>query len=33
MTGDYTLNRILLGNEVEPKTDAGLFYQTSRLFV
>lgn len=32
MTGDYTENRILLGNTVEPKTDANLYYSSARLF-
>ena len=33
MTGDYTLDRVLLGNTTEPKTNANLYYSTSRLFV
>lgn len=29
MTGDYTENRVLLGNTVEPKTEAGLYYEST----
>ena len=32
MTGDYTEDRVLLGNVTEPKTNANLYYATSRLF-
>lgn len=33
MVGDYTENRVLLGNVVEPKTSPDLYYATARLFV
>ena len=33
MVGDYTENRILLGNSTEPKTSPDLYYASARLYV